>query len=728
MKVINFLKNNKYFLLGLVVLSWVIFVNLFPEDFIISSTDTSQIINARENFWYMFLDFPNTFWYYGLIYLLDIFQISFTRQLSFTMGIFIFGSYISFYIFSKLLFKTSDFSRSTFSLIYALNVFSLYTLTMHGLGYTSFFYLYIFIPILVGFFIKFLITQKRIFLLFFCLVLFLVSPGFNNPAFALALAIVLFLVVILLIAMKKTEFSQRLFLNVALVIALSFLISTFWVIPTLPLVKSGVESLSTTSPTNLVSALIDGGNPVFDTLGLNNYSHDYFPYNFPYNNLIWLKGIFIFLTYLPILLLLFAVILVRKMENKELFFVSLSILLFLILGVGKMIHPFESINYFIFVKIWGFNTLRAYDKLAIFLPFFLLFPIFIFFIKLEKTKYRKLGIILTLLILVTPLPFYLGKLQQNMSIRFAGLSPEKKDFRTARLTFLVKIPEDYYKIKNLIDQKDKYFIATLPNNLGWTGTGSSNYPKWKLNGADVTQRILGKKFIEANSPYFNDWIFAAEFSDRVSKENDWIIKLLGMMNAKYIIFHKDAPNEAVQKTIGKMRSLEEGGTIKNLEENDYFILYEINKDYFLPYFSWQAENFPIQSNADSVGRNFAKIKENSAEIKFQEINPKKFVIDLKNQELGKNLILAENFNPLWKAYYVLDSGEEIEIGAKNHFVARGYANGWKIVLPENTAQIVIEYYPIRLMWRGMWISGITILFLIIYLLKYYYVRRKLAKN
>jgi hypothetical protein len=197
-----------------------------------------------------------------------------------------------------------------------------------------------------------------------------------------------------------------------------------------------------------------------------------------------------------------------------------------------------------------------------------------------------------------------------------------------------------------------------------------------------------------------------------------------MMNARYIIYHKDAPESSVEKTLSKMKDLESRGLIKNLEENDYFILYQLSDNYFMPYITWQNGNFEIQGDVDSVERNFEKVKSNSFMADFSEINPKKFVVDLNNKKVGENLILAEKYNSLWKAYTINENGKKIEI--KNHFKDRGYANCWKIENPQNISKIIIEYYPIRLMWRGIWISGITVLFLIGYLLKYYYVKRKMV--
>ncbi|MCX6763201.1 MAG: hypothetical protein NTZ97_00490 [Candidatus Moranbacteria bacterium] len=330
---------------------------------------------------------------------------------------------------------------------------------------------------------------------------------------------------------------------------------------------------------------------------------------------------------------------------------------------------------------------------------------------------RKFIYILFFLILITPLPFYLGKLQQTAGQRVDS----KSDYKKASMSFLIKIPDEYYKIRKTINSdSEKSQIGILPATRN-DGSGIVSYPKWKLYGADITWHLYNKNFISPNTNYLSDWNFQSEFSNDYFGNYNWLIKLLGMMNSKYIIFHKDAPEDSVAQSEFKMRILEQDGLIKNLEENDYFILYKISDDYFIPYISWQKENIPILPNIRSIETNFDKIKNSVTSVDFKEINPKKFEIKYTGNNFPQNIILAETFNPLWKAYYITKTGKEIEI--KDHFLARGYANGWKLapsndlgIDPKISAnKIIIEYYPTRLMWRGIWISAVTVLLLIIYL-------------
>ncbi|MBU1933910.1 hypothetical protein KKE87_01545 [Patescibacteria group bacterium] len=511
-----------------------------------------------------------------------------------------------------------------------------------------------------------------------------------------------------------------------LIAVLAFLVSTSWILPLLPQMRSGVESLAISNVVDFDSWIRSTSSPLAYTFSLRHFSDMHFPQNFYYKDWTFLQNFFIALAFLPILIITWSLTKINKLEkNKKIIFFSLlALLLLFVMLVARVRPPFEISNYYIY-HLWGFNTLRGYDKTAIYIPFVISCLLLITLIGIKNKKWFYGLIILALL---APLPFYVGKLQQTAGYRVNS----QKDYKEAKMSFLVKIPKEYYAIQDILNsEQSKSKIATLPATYS-DGSGISYFPKWEFYGADITQHLYKKKLIEANSFSFPNWNYADDFSESNLKDNDWIIGLLGMMNAKYIIYHKDAPDDAVIKTLSKMKDLESRGLIKNLEENDYFILYKISPDYFMPYISWQKENVEIQGSITSVERNSQKIIEASIEASMQEINPKKFEIDFESSDFSKNIILAEKYDSLWKAYAIDKNGKEREI--QNHFVARGYANGWEICGVESEklssykvgdgklsncddiSKIIIEYYPIRLMWRGMWISGITVFLLLVYLI------------
>jgi hypothetical protein len=721
-KLFNSINKNKFYFLGLAVLGFVIFINIFPKGYVFGGGDTAQLINAKDSFRGIFYSWNGSMApFYFLFYLLSRLGVNDTAQLSFYLGIFIVGSYISFDAFSRLIFsKIFGLFRMLVSLFYALNTFTLFYFTSN-FGFSHYLWLYIFIPILGVFFLKFLKTEKFIFGAWFLFFLFLASSGFGNPAFFLSFSIFLVFLTIFLVIFKYFKFNKKLIINLIILALLSFLINAFWIIPTIPQMKGGVENLNSGNAVDLDWALQHNSSSIPLTLSLAHPTKEYFPYDFPYQPIMVLKKFFILLSFLPILFILSSLFFWRKIENpdeKKLFVVLLVVLAVLSMLLVKVNYPFKGINNFIF-HIWGLNTLRGVEKISIYIPFLMAFMILI--ISNNFQKYKKLITGFLVLIVLIPLPFFVGKIQQNISYRF----PSGSNFQKYRLSFLIKIPPEYYDIQKIINNdKEKSFIATLPKTKN-DGTGISDFPKWKFYGADITKNLYRKNLIEANNKaYFQSWYFAEDFNKDNGGNYFWIVKLLGIMNSRYVIFHKDATEKYVEQSEFKIRILENEGAIKKITENDYFILYSIPDKFFLPYISWQKDNIPFESNSNSISNNFDKIKENSKVANFQEINPKRFEVAM-NGGVG-DIILSEPFNANWKAYSVGANGKEKEI--PQHFLARGYANGWKINNNENIKKIVIEYYPIRLLWIGMKISGATLLGCIIYLGYYGFIKKRKIPN
>ncbi|PIR73468.1 MAG: hypothetical protein COU40_01885 [Candidatus Moranbacteria bacterium CG10_big_fil_rev_8_21_14_0_10_35_21] len=717
-KLVTFVKKNKFYLLGLAVLAFVVFINLFPKGYVFGGGDTIQLIDAKNSFGHLFYYSLNgsVSLFYFIFYLLNRLGVGDTIQLSFYLGIFIVGSYISFDAFSRLIFtKSKNLIRMLVSLFYALNTFTLFYFTGNW-GFSHYLWLYIFIPILIGLFLKFLETEKFIFGVWFLFFLFLASSGFGNPAFFLSFSLFLVFLVIFFVVFKYLKPSKKLIFNLIILAMFYFLVNSFWIIPTIPQIKDGINNLNISTVITLDWALQHNTSSIPLTLSLAHPTKEYFPYDFPYQSMIFLKKFFVLLSFLPILVVLSGIFFWKKFEDsneKKIFITLLAVLTVFTMLLVKVNYPFKGINNFIF-HIWGMNTLRGVEKISIYIPFLLAFMIFI--IANNFQKYKKLIMGFLVLIVLIPLPFFIGKIQQNISYRF----PSKSNFQKYKLSFLIKIPQEYYNIQSIINNdKEKSFVATLPKTRN-DGSGISDFPKWKFYGGDITQNLYRKKFIEANNTaYFKNFYFAEEFDKDSDGNYEWIPKLIGMMNSRYIIFHKDATKKYVEHAEPKMKMLEDEGAINKIQENDYFILYSIPDKFFLPYISWQKENILIEPNASSINNKFEKIKENLKTANFREINPRRFEVAV-NEEAG-DIILAEPFNANWKAYLVDADGKEKEI--MDHFLARGYANGWKINDSVGIQKIIIEYYPIRLLWKGMAITGATILLLVIYLIRYYYKKR-----
>lgn len=721
---ILFFKKNAWFFAGMLILVWVIYANLFPKGYVLAGGDVKQFINANESFKSLFFEWQGrAILFYVPFLILSKIGISETIQLSFYLAIFIFGSYISFDLFVRMICKScTPLLRMCISLFYALNIYTLYIYS-YNWGYSYYQSLYIAVPILTGLYLKFIIERKNIFAVLFALVIFFASSGFGNPAFALSFSILLLLLTFFLITFKLTSFDKDLFGKIISLFLISLLVNAYWIIPTIPTMRGGVESLFSGNIIDLNWWLKHTSNPISDTLRLMQYNNWYFPDNFPYAALYKYRSFFEFLTILPIFLIVAGLFFIEKISIvQRKYYILFSILLaILTMFIAKVRPPFEVFNQF-FYHIWGINTLRGYEKFAIFTPF--VFSVLLLFAMQafsKKTILKILAFSCLFLILVTPLPFYLGKLHQNMSAVFVRdtVSLKEKDYKIAKYSFLVKIPEQYYDIKNVVnDDSADVQIATLPYNvvdsISW-----SNYEKWKLMGADITSSLYNKRFIDANTDYFGGWFYGKDLNETEGSQK-WVVELLGMMNAKYIIYHKDVEPQFLEKSKEKITELQNEGLLELIAENDYFNLYEIRSDLIFPLITFQEKEIEISKDAQSIEENFSKIKSNVFPIEFRKISPKKYEIEKTDFKKG-NIVLAYPFDPNWRAYVKSSDGRTLEL--KDHFRARGYANGWKVDEELSISKIVIEYYPMKLAYYGIAISLLTLFIIIIYLLNYVWKNR-----
>lgn len=245
MNIYNRLQEYKWFLLGLAVLGWVVVVNFFPTGYIILGGDVLQPINLKEqfaNFHYGWFSGRVSI-FYGFFYLLDILGVTSTGQLSWYLGIFVFGAYLSFSLFSRLVFpRTPKWLSLAMSIFYATNVYTLYIFTSTW-GFTSYQILYIFIPALTGLYIKVLETRKDVFIYFFLFVVFLASMSFSNPAFAVSLGIYFLLLTIALFVFRFTPFNRDAVKRIVILLIGAVLLNAYWIVPLVPQTQADRKSV-----------------------------------------------------------------------------------------------------------------------------------------------------------------------------------------------------------------------------------------------------------------------------------------------------------------------------------------------------------------------------------------------------------------------------------------------------------------------------------------------------
>ena len=128
-------------------------------------------------------------------------------------------------------------------------------------------------------------------------------------------------------------------------------------------------------------------------------------------------------------------------------------------------------------------------------------------------------------------------------------------------------------------------------------------------------------------------------------------------------------------------------------------------------------------------------KKNNVIVKFQRINPTKYLVKVENADVPFCLMFLESFHKQWRLYLADSDGKEKvgvkENGAKHlmkftpkdikylfkkpleasHLLVNGYANGWyveseKLGLGEDFT-LVMYFWPQSLFYLGLLISGLT---------------------
>lgn len=718
-KIKEWLLNHSWELAGLLLIFWVVLINKFPKGYIVAGEDTFQRINLRNHFSTFFYDWEGrASLFYTLFYFLEQLHISETAQLSWYLGLFLVGAYLSFLGFLRIVFGSLNRKIAVgTSLFYALNLYTLYVFT-YSWGYSQYQILYVFIPLLVGAYVAFLRQQRSGYACFFLLLLFFGSSGFSNPAFAVAFALFFAFLTLFLMLANYIPFKKEVLARALLLVVFSVLVSAYWILPLVPQVKSGVTALAETNSIDLTWWLQKTSTPISETLRLGQYnSGSFFPENNPYPYLSFLTPTILVLSFLPFFLVMYALFRLKHQErnNRKLFIALLALLVVFVALNARIRFPFEALNNFLF-HLPGFNTMRSYEKIAIFTPFLLTILVTISLLDIKIQRVRSIGGLILILILALPLPFYFGKLQQNMSF---VLSQREKDFQESSHSFLVKIPKPYYEIQKVVNEENAQFkIATLPYNtdkIGWV-----SYPDWKMRGNDVTQALYKAPLISPNTYYLGQWLFAKDFNE---KEEDpiWMPKLLGLLNSKYLIYHKDVHELYTEQSEKKIRYLKERGDIQEVANNKSFTLFRLADQYMAPYV-YVTDNPVIfkEYSIEGVSRSMSETGTRWNGLEYRLIHPKKIEVSLSENFSGNYLFLNEQTDPLWEATYD-QGGKKVALKRDNSIT---YANAWMINKKAESVTITLEYRPMRLFFIGAWISGITLVIVLIYSIYLTYEQRK----
>lgn len=704
----EYLYKNKLELSGALLLLIVVFINRFPAGYIFLGGDILQMINVTDNFSSLFYElFGGASLYYGIFYLLDALGISDSAQLSWYLGIFLFASYSSFLVFGSCVFpKVSKLVRTLTALFYALNLYTLYIFTASW-GFSHYQIIYIFIPALTGLYLRVLETKKVVHVFSFFLLTFFASTSFSNPAFALSTALFFLLLTGSLLLFRFIKLDTE---TVRLLIVLtvgSFLMNAYWMLPLLPQLRGGIQGVYSSEFVDLSERLQKTSNAIFDTIRLLPTSEQsrYFPMNFPYPDISWLKKYIAFIAFIPFFVAVVG--LMRKKEPREwqLYWIFFSLFIVFIALVARVRFPFDVMNNFLF-HLPGFNVLRSWDKLATFVPFLLATLLLLVLATYERKRFFKTIVALSIVVAVfLGLPFFGGGIQTKLSYI---LSTQKaKDFRSAKQSALVKVPDAYYDVTRIIqsDNADTK-IAMLPFSPG-SSTGRVNFPKWKVNGPDIANVLYGKEYVELYAYYVPGWIFARDF-ENTQNDPQWIVDLYGLIGVKHIFYHKDAKSESIEKMEEIRKYLEDTEAIRRVADNDFFTLYELDNKRVFPYvYGTDEQKVFVKLSPEGLSETVQNLQKKITPLSYDRHNPRKMIVKVDAFPDGSHVFLNEKYDRLWNAEFISRDGDRLKLERDESVT---YANAWKIDSDLREGVVEISYYPLKLFYIGLWVSGITLLF------------------
>ncbi|OGC77325.1 hypothetical protein A2619_04790 [candidate division WWE3 bacterium RIFOXYD1_FULL_39_9] len=575
-------------LIPVLLLAWVTLVNTFPEGYIYTSGDFAQPVNIKNIFHHIYYTWNNrigaggeggffswypTLPYYLFLYLLpSMAGLTDSQILSFVFSMFLFLSYVSFFWMLRILFgKDKPLLQSFFSLLYALNLTTLYFFT-YTWGFSHQVFLYIPLPLLIAYFYKYLRSPNLKSLAVYLILLGVSMVGFGNSAFFFALVIFMGLFTLALLLTGLVKVTKKFIASLLALGITSLLVICVWLMPTLVFVNEGITSL-VSGVFDLKSWLDSQSADLLSIyMGMQRYP-DFFPVKYGFK--IWYV-----VGFLPIAMLLIFLTSQRKIKDES-HKLSISILLvgvIFMLLLKKSQPPFGDLSMLLF-KIPFIPALRSYEKVAIFMPFVFLTSLYGFIP--ERLKNSAIFLIFILFISTAPLPFYIGGIQKVYSINFA----KKEDYLTADFSGLVKVPDAYKDVYDIVNSDPTVTkLQALPhsplNTIAWV-----NYPKWKLIGVNPTENYFNRPTIAQNSSmYVLEDFNPTQSLNTLNIPPIWYVRMLPYFNVSDIIYHFDVEDGFIVQSGSKMEELERQNLIHSYFENDFIKMYKIDSAHTLPVF------------------------------------------------------------------------------------------------------------------------------------------------
>lgn len=466
--------------------------------------------------------------------------------------------------------------------------------------------------------------------------------------------------------------------------------------------------------------------------------------NTPYFSIFINNFVIILLSYtIPIIILYFLILLI---DFKIIVFLGFISVISIFLAKGAQ-PPFAEGLTYLFTHIPYFEMYRSiYLKFNFFLAFCYSLiigqGILVYFSKKSNQIFNLSILIFSGLIIINSFPFFTGEAINKNN--------------------LTKLPQEYLLLKNKANNLEDGKIISFPP----TPQGGGPLFDWE-NG----NKYIGpsQDFLLFDKPALDSYWFIKNKFFNLNSNDSWegnrfenkintLINKFGALNIRYILLHKDFDNglyygkslikkiDNKQKINTLVKKLRNNRNIRLIKETKSYNLYQINDNIYLPQFyipdqiivnynplnKLLNDHSIVISNQSKLAIVQSNIKNRTNLITRPKITIKKDGFNLNQYNIRADkvigdflLVFSESYDKNWKISFMKKPLPE-----STHILANGYANAW-IINPDklcnNNAcikrndgsydlEFIVEFWPQRFFYIGLFISGTTLIICIGYLI------------
>lgn len=683
---------------GLAIIIWIVGMNAFPQNTLFATKDILAPIHAWENKDYYFMEGQGRgFLVYGIFALLDGLGWDSGTQLTWYLGFFLFGSFLSlWWALGKLFKKIPLFVRTAFSLAYTLNIYTL-SLFFSGEVFAPSHTLYVILPALTASFILAYTQFSRREIVQFLFFFFLASSSFLFPQMAVISILYLGMLVVLceVFLLRNKEISWKRKGEGILAMGMGvLLLSAYWIFPVVKDIQYGKTPEISQNFVNVSWELQESSVSFLQTFRwFSSQYTETFPYWFPYEDMTWLRSVLLLLTVIPLGWMILGWLAFDKKDAffKRYFWFTATLLIIIVFLASRLLEPFAFINKFFF-SLPGVAVLSSGGVFLMFAPFLgILLGVLSAFLWQGYNRY--IGISACLIVL-SAFPFFLGGIHQKTSPLWGEEVFKNDRWENVGASAITRLPKEYKDIENILKEEDAGKILRLPYQ-GGDVTGWERESYWGLYAKDIAPILFSREVLSAQIPYFDRWLHAKTFA--TSKENPtWLTTLFGLTNTSHILLYKNGGEYPSEEYEQKLHYLEQSKNIENIYETQWYTLWRISESSRFGRVFVSDNAPPLIEDPSSI---YASVN------KIQNMNPREIVCQrgdgwkkgcsftITSEEKGKVLTLGEPFHGYWSALLLSQDGSQKEL---QHMRSFGFLNGWK--LPNSLKagdQVVIAYAPER---------------------------------